>query len=80
MSKIITQNDLIRYAYNETSFDENCSIQQALDSNWDLQEEYKTIIQTQALLSLFKQTSPNKSSVRIIMDYNKRLEELLPTC
>lgn len=80
MSKIITQNDLIRYAYNETSSDENYSIQQALDSNWDLQEEYKTIMQTQTMLSFFKRTSPNKSSVRIIMDYNKRLEELLPTC
>jgi anti-sigma factor RsiW len=43
MTKTFTQNDLIRYIYNETSPKESVEIQQALLCNDKLHEEHKQL-------------------------------------
>ena len=50
MTKTFTQNDLIRYIYNETSHEESVEIQQELLYNGNLQEEYKTLSSTVVML------------------------------
>ena len=43
MTKTFTQNDLIRYIYNETSQQETVAIQQALLCDEKLHEEHKQL-------------------------------------
>ena len=43
MTKTFTQNDLIRYIYNETTPQESIEIQQALLCNGKLHEEHKQL-------------------------------------
>jgi len=43
MTKTFTQNDLIRYIYNETSSLESSEIQHALLCDDSLNEEYKSL-------------------------------------
>ena len=43
MTKTFTQNDLIRYIYNETSQQESVEIQEALLCNDQLHEEHKQL-------------------------------------
>ncbi len=80
MNQVITQDDLIRYAYNETSAEENILIRQAIQKDMQLQEEYHDMLIGQTMLDFLQLKSPSESSVGIILDYNRRLEELQPTC
>ena len=50
MTKTFTQNDLIRYIYNETTQKESVEIQQALLCNDKLHEEHKQLSSMVALL------------------------------
>lgn len=50
MTKTFTQNDLIRYIYNETSAQESVEIQQALLCNENLHEEHKQLSSIVAML------------------------------
>ena len=50
MTKTFTQNDLIRYIYNETSDKESVEIQQALLCNEQLHEEHKQLSSMVAML------------------------------
>ncbi|MEN8249262.1 MAG: hypothetical protein ABFS32_10050 [Bacteroidota bacterium] len=62
MIKTFTQNDLIRYIYNETSHEESVEIQQALLCNGELKDEYKSLSSTVNMLDELlepKQTTAN---------------------
>ena len=80
MNQFITQDDLIRYAYNETSAEENIFIRQAIETDLKLQEDYHDMLIGQTMLDLLQLSSPSESSIGIILVYNRRLEELQPTC
>lgn len=80
MNLPITHNDLMRFVYNETTPEENKSIRQELDKNWQLQEEYYGLLSGQTIFDIFEMRSPSKSSVHVILEYSRRLEELQTTC
>ena len=61
MTKTFTQNDLIRYIYDETSNTESSEIQQALLCNGSLQEEYKSLSGVISMLDELLETSPSSS-------------------
>lgn len=61
MIKTFTQNDLIRYIYDETSNAESSEIQQALLCNGSLQEEYKSLSGVISMLDELLETSPSSS-------------------
>ena len=59
MTKTFTQNDLIRYIYEETSDVESSEIQHALLCDYKLQEEYKNLSSTKSMLDELMETSPS---------------------
>ena len=61
MTKTFTQNDLIRYIYDETSNEESSEIQQALLFNGSLQEEYKSLTRVVSMLDELLETNPSSS-------------------
>ena len=61
MTKTFTQNDLIRYIYDETSNAESSEIQQALLCDGSLQEEYKKLSGVTSMLDELLETSPSSS-------------------
>jgi hypothetical protein len=61
MTRTFTQNDLIRYIYDETSNAESSEIQQALLCNGSLQEEYKSLSGVISMLDELLETSRSSS-------------------
>ena len=61
MTKTFTQNDLIRYIYDETSNAESTEIQQALLCDGSLQEEYKSLSRAKSLLDELLETTGSSS-------------------
>ncbi|RLD25200.1 MAG: hypothetical protein DRI71_00255 [Bacteroidetes bacterium] len=61
MTKTFTQNDLIRYIYNETSHEESSEIQQALLCDGSLQEEYKSLSGVKSMLDELLETTSSTS-------------------
>ena len=61
MTKTFTQNDLIRYIYNETSNAESTEIQQSLLCDGSLQEEYKSLSGVKSLLDELLETTGSSS-------------------
>jgi hypothetical protein len=59
MTKTFTQNDLIRYIYDETSNLESKEIQHALLCDDTLQEEYNSLSSTKSMLNELLETSPS---------------------
>ena len=79
MYKQFTQEDLIRYSYNETSLTESKAIEQALEENWELKEQYEEIQATFEVLDKVVMRSPNLSSIKIIMDYSQKTHPMEKT-
>jgi hypothetical protein len=61
MTKTFTQNDLIRYIYDETSNEESSEIQQTLLFNGSLQEEYKSLTRVVSMLDELLETNSSSS-------------------
>jgi len=61
MTKTFTQNDLIRYIYDETSNAESTEIQQALLCDGSLQEEYKSLSGVKSMLDELLETTDSSS-------------------
>ncbi len=80
MYKQFTQEDLIRYSYNETSLTESKAIEQALEDNWELKEQYEDIQATFDVLDKVVLRSPNSSSIKIIMDYSQKTHTMETPC
>lgn len=65
MIKTFTQNDLIRYIYDETSQEESIEIQQALLCDGALNDEFRSLSTTKAMLnSLLEPDMPSLKSSR----------------
>jgi hypothetical protein len=61
MTKTFTQNDLIRFIYDETSHEESSEIQQALLCDGSLQEEYKSFSGVKSMLDELLETTSSTS-------------------
>lgn len=73
MKNNITQEDLIRYHYQETSVAESQRISRVLTISPSLQEEFKQISETLQLLGK-DMGGPSQSSIDIIMDATNTAE------
>lgn len=65
MNKNITQNDLIRFIYQETTKEENFQILQDLDENFELREELNTLLSTLNMLNELS-FNPSDSTLKIL--------------
>lgn len=65
MNKNITQNDLIRFIYQETTKEENFQILQDLDENFELREELNTLMRTLNMLNELS-FNPSDSTLKIL--------------
>lgn len=73
-----TQEDLLLYAYNETSTVQNDAIRAALEADWALQEQFEAIKSSQQQLEPLN-LSPRKKALDFIMEYAERsVRELSP--
>jgi hypothetical protein len=62
MTKTFTQNDLIRYIYDETSNTESTEIKQALLCDDSLNEEYKSLSGVVSMLDELLETGSSYSA------------------
>jgi hypothetical protein len=65
MNKNITQNDLIRFIYQETTKEENFQILQDLDENFELREELNSLMKTLNMLNELS-FNPSDSTLKIL--------------
>ncbi len=72
MTKTFTQDDVVRYIYEETSEQENKEIEQALICDAKLQEVYKELNAVKKQLD-HSLKQPSDSTVQSIMNYSKSL-------
>lgn len=70
MEKIVTQNDLLRYAYHETTENENAEIEQAIESDWNLNEKYQSLLRAQSFLGKPKY-QPSQTCIDAILQYSR---------
>ncbi len=64
----ITQEDLVRYLYNETSEQKTAAIKAALQTDWNLRESYEKLLNSHTNLNSIK-FSPRTESVNKILEY-----------
>lgn len=72
MTKTFTQNDLIRYIYNETTENEKKEIEQELLLNNKLFEEYKDLAEVSMELDRFEM-SPSENVIIKILNFSKTI-------
>ena len=72
MIKTFTQNDLIRFIYNETSPGENKEIRKALLVDQTLQEKYKELKACIRELDIIEEV-PSQKVLHNILEYSKTL-------
>jgi hypothetical protein len=70
MTGTITQDNLIRYVYNETSAEESMLIEEALKADWELREFYEQLLESKYQLDKCV-TSPKKIVIDTILAYSK---------
>lgn len=73
MTKTFTQDDVIRYIYNETTAEENLAIAQALITDEMLMDEYK---QLSASIDSLNSTmlEPSEKTITNILNYSKSVD------
>ncbi len=75
----ITQDDLLRYLYNETSPEKTALIRQLIETDTDLQESLRVLKSAKTKLEKIELISPDARSVENIFNYSERgVEELHP--
>lgn len=67
-----TQNDIVRYLYNETNKEESKAMEQALTENWELKEACDELRQSMGILDKIKLRSPSQSSINLILNYGSK--------
>jgi hypothetical protein len=73
----ITQDDLLKYLYKESSAEQTQYIQQLLETDSELQERFHLLKTVKGRLNQIKLISPNSRSVDNILNYAERAVEEL---
>jgi len=73
MIKTFTQNDLIRYIYQETTKEENTELETALIFDEGLSSDLSELQQTVFAINKVEK-SPSQFSIEKILDYSKTYE------
>lgn len=68
--KTFTQDDLVRFVYNETSAEESMKIKKAILENLDLAKAYQGMLTAKEELEQGK-LNPSDSSINIIMKHSR---------
>jgi len=68
------QEVLVQYLYNETSQELTLAIEEALQENWELQDELNVLKRTMKQLDTLHLSSPRKSTINAILNYAKSKE------
>lgn len=66
-----TPEDLVQYLYSETSPEKTAAIQAAIESDFNLREEYETLVAGKQRLESFKM-GPRKSTIDNILSYAEK--------
>lgn len=70
-----TSEDLIQYLYHETSEEKTQAIEKALQTDWNLKEEFEALeVTKQGLDALL--SSPRPQSITAILNYAKTSTEI----
>ena len=69
MKEKISTNNLIKYIYNETSVTETLAIEDALRTDWTLNEEYAELLTAYHQLPKAK-FNPSPDSIQSILKYS----------
>ena len=70
MNKKITLNDLLLYLYNETKMTESVLIQQAIDLDFETEEEFEDLKSAVAYFDRLLE-NPSEKSIQNILIYSK---------
>ena len=71
------QTDLLPYIYGEVSIEQSNAIKNALETDWELQEQYQELMDAKKGLETIS-LSPRKKAVDFILDYaNASIKPLL---
>ena len=62
------QEDLLPYIYGEASLEQSNAIKIALETDWDLKEQYQELIEAQKGLEVIS-LSPRQKAVDFILNY-----------
>lgn len=73
MTKTSTQNDLIRFLYDETPKQESEQLKQALLCDGELLEEFNEYNAVKLMMTDLLE-SPSKETVNTILDYSKSIK------
>ena len=79
MIKSVTQDNLVRYIYGETSAEEASLILEALNSDFELKELYEQLLESKAELNKVR-LQPSQKVIDNILNYSKNsapMEHLL---
>lgn len=73
-----TTEDLLQFLYNETSIEKTAAINAALETDWNLREEFELLSATKNQLKSVSY-SPSLKTLNNILNYaEKAVEELTP--
>jgi len=70
MITTFTNNDVIRYVYEETTAEENLLIEEALVTEPDLMTFYLDVLEVKLLMNKIER-QPSQRSIQNILDYSK---------
>ena len=73
MTKTFTENDLIRFLYNELTENESEAIERAMLTNQNLQDQINKLRKLQEDMDDIK-IAPSKRTIRKILDFSKGFE------
>ena len=71
-----TNEDLIQYLYCETSRKETEAIEKALETDWNLKEQFEALKVTKQGLDRLV-SSPRQQSIMAILNYAKKTTEIV---
>jgi hypothetical protein len=72
----LTSEDLLLFIYGETTSEQSINIKTALENDWKLQEEYKTLLTEIGQLDEIN-FSPSTKAIESILEYSKKnLEQI----
>ena len=70
-----TQEDLLLYLYKETSADQTAKIKAALETDWNLKEQYQELVSAKESLGSVN-VSPRKKALDFVLNYaSKQVKE-----
>jgi hypothetical protein len=71
MIKTFTQNDIVRFAYGETSYEESCAIETAIAEDFTLRRFFENIKAMQRKLDNLCSYEPSEKTLQNIFSYSK---------